>query len=146
MRKFIPIFLQSGILILLCLLSFSLSAQYTPVTITGFNHDVIAEGTGTSSLSITTREMDAITPSNFVMCTKQFATANNITPVNIYGLPDNGTLISGNKTYQFASFTGNNALYLFPGDSGKLKLATPARYTSISLLVLATEGDATVGG
>jgi gliding motility-associated-like protein len=80
------------------------------------------------------------------MCTKEFATANNFTPANVYGLPNNGliTNTAGTRTYQMAPFTGNNALYMFPTDSGKLFLTTPGRYTGISLLVLATENTATV--
>ena len=118
-------------------------AQHVPIPVTGFNQDVVAEGIGTSSLATTTREMDAITPSNFVMCTKQFANANAITPANTYGLPDNGTLVSGTKSYQFAPFTGNNALYLYTTENGTLTLTTPGRYTNISILILATENNST---
>jgi gliding motility-associated-like protein len=122
-------------------------AQYTPIVVTGFNHDVIAEGTGTSSLATTTKEMDAIVPSNFVICTQQFAASNSIP--SGYGLPNNGTIISGTRTYQLAPLgngtgTTNNALYLLQGETGLLTLSTPATYTSLSLLVLATEGNATV--
>jgi gliding motility-associated-like protein len=125
---------------LLCvLLSAGAFAQYTPVAVTGFNHDVIAEGTGNSSLTTTTSEMDALTPSNFVMCTSQFATFNSF-PTG-YGLPDNLLFTSGTSSYQ-VNTTGNNAVYLFPTQQGTLTLNTPATYSSISFLTLATENDA----
>src|SRR5205085_258624 len=118
--------------------------QYTPFAVTGFNHDVIAEGTGNSALSTTTKEMDAITPSNYVLCSKQFATANAFTPANTYGLPDNGIISSGGRTYQMANYTGNNALYLFPTETGTLTLTTPSNFSNISIAALGTEGPATL--
>ena len=143
MRKFSTLFLS---FIVLVISSATVQAQYTPITVTGYNKDVVANGTGTSSLATTSQEMDAITPSNFVMCSKEFATANGFTPANTYGLPNNGLITNsgGTKTYQMADFASNNALYMFPTDSGKLYLTTPARYTGISLLVLATENTATM--
>ncbi len=135
------------IAVLLTLAPLALAAQYNPIAVTGFNHDVVAEGTGTSSLATTTREMDAITPSNFVMCTQQFAAANNI-PAG-YGLPNNGTVVSGNRLYQMVSFgtgsgTSNNALYLLQNENGVLTLTTPGVFSNISLLGTATEGNAFV--
>ena len=138
----LPKALILSVLLLLCI---TLTAQtYTPVTVTGYNHDVVAEGSGTSSLATTTKEMDAITPSNFVICTKQFATANGLTPANTYGLPDNGSIVSGTKTYQLASYAANNALYLLTSETGTLTVTTPAQYSNISLLTTATEGAANV--
>lgn len=132
---------------LVVIVSFSnLKAQYTPIPVTGFNKDVVANGTGNNSITTTTQEMDAITPSNFVMCSKEFAAANSLTPANTYGLPNNGLITNsgGTRTYQMADFGGLNALYMFPTDSGKLFLTTPGRYTGISMLVLATENTATM--
>lgn len=129
----------------LCLWHVMAKAQtYTPVTVTGFNHDVIAEGTGNSTLATTTKEMDAITPSNFVICSKQFANSNGFTPSGSYGIPDNGTISTATRTYQLAPYTGNNALYLLTGENGTLTLGTPGSYSNISLLVLATENAASV--
>jgi len=137
---------MKNVLLLLCCLALStmISAQYVPIPVTGFNHDVIAEGTGSSSLITTTREMDAITPSNFVICSKQFATANSFTPANSYGIPDNGVITAGTRNFQLAPYTGNNALYLYTSESGTLTLNTPGAYSSISILHLSTESGATV--
>jgi hypothetical protein len=117
---------------------------YNPIRVTGFNHDVVAEGDGNSSLATTTKEMDALVPSNFVLCTKQFATANAFQPPNLYGLPDSGRFSVPGRTFQMAPFDQNNVLYLMPGESETLELLQPARYTDFSLLALATEGDAQV--
>ena len=77
--------------ILFVMLPFALLGQVSaPISIQGFNHDVIAEGTGHSSMAKTTMAMDVEVPSNNVMCTKQFAKANGL-PAG-YGIPDNGVI------------------------------------------------------
>ena len=128
----------------MCLLFLSSSiilAQYTPIGVTGFNHDVIADGASTSSLVTTTTEMDAAVISNHVLCTKTFAATNGFPAT--YGLPDNLLFTSGANSYQ-VPVTGNNALYLLTSETGTLTLGTPAMYSSISLLVTATEGTTTL--
>lgn len=117
---------------------------YEPVAVSGFNHDVVAEGTGGSTLSTTTKEMDATPISNNVFCTKEFAAANNFQPAGIYGLPDNGLFQSATRTYQMAPFDENNALYLLTTESGDLVLDTPARFTNLSLFGLSTENGSTI--
>lgn len=131
------------LLLMICAVVTTFS-QHTPIAVTGFNHDVVAEGTGNSALSTTTKEMDAFTPSNFVICTKQFATANGFSPANTYGLPDNGLITSGSNTYQLANYSASNALYLLTAESGVLTLTTPSNYSSISIAGLGTEGNATL--
>lgn len=123
----------------------SLNAQtYTPIPLSGFNQDVVAEGTGNSALNTTSVEMDAVPISNFVMCTQEFATANSFTPANTYGLPDDGLFVDGIRSYQWAPYDQNNVLYLFPTETGTLNLFQPAHYTNISIMALSTEGSSTV--
>ena len=121
----------------------ALAQDFLPVPILGFNHDVVAEG-GNSSLVTTTLEMDAITPSNNVLCTRNFANEIDFTPPDVYGLPDDGTLSTAGRSYQLAPYDGPNALYLFAGDSGTLTLPDPTRFTDLTLLGLSTEGQSQV--
>lgn len=121
------------------------SQIYNPVKVRGFNHDVVAEGAGNSSSATTTTEMDALIPSNFVLCTREFANANGFQPANVYGLPDSGRFSVPGRTFQMAAYDSLNVLFLKSGRSGALILRQPARYTDFSLLALATEGDAQVG-
>lgn len=123
---------------------YSFSQQYDPIPVSGFNHDVVADGTGSSALSTTTKEMDALGISNYVFCTKEFADANSFTPSGTYGLPTDGLLSSQNRSFQLAPFEDKNALYLLTDESGTLSLTNPARFTNVSLLALATEGSATI--
>ena len=114
--------------------------QFTPVTITGFNHDVVAE-TGTSSLTTTTTSLDGVTVSNKVMYTVGFKTTNAF---GGGGIPDNGSIVNGTSTYQLAAYNANNALVLPRSSNADLTLATPAKYDTIRILCFATEGSALV--
>jgi gliding motility-associated-like protein len=116
------------------------SQTFTPVTVTGFNHDVVAE-TGTSSLTTTTIPLDGVTVSNKVMYTIGFRTANGFTGG---GVPDNGTIVNGTSTYQMAAFNTNNALLLQRTQTGDLTLATPSKFEFIRVLAFTTEGSSLV--
>jgi gliding motility-associated-like protein len=116
---------------------------YTPVNITGFNQDGIAE-TGTDATAVTTTALDL---SSNIMYSTLFAAINGL----LGGLPTTGTITSGAKTWQLQPYSGNNILYLSSGASqpntmawGALTLATPARYSAVNLLLFGTEGNSTV--
>jgi gliding motility-associated-like protein len=120
--------------------SLTSTAQFLPVPLGGFNHDVVAE-TGNSSLTTTTVAMDGVPASNNVMYTLGFASANAF---GGGGLPDNGLIADAAGSYQMASYTGNNALIVPRNQNGDLNLNTPASFSKIRLLCLSTEGSALV--
>ena len=126
--------------LLLFIVKVTTAQTYSPVAVTGFNQDVIAES-GTSSLTTTTLALDGVTVSNKVMYSAAFKTANGF---GGGGLVDNGTIVNGTSTYQLAPYNGNNALVLPRAQNGDLTLATPAKFASIRLLALATEGSALI--
>jgi gliding motility-associated-like protein len=115
------------------------SAQLTPVPLTGFNNDGIAEG-GPSSIATTTLQLDGGS-SNKVMYTNAFRTFAGIAGG---GLPDNGTIVSGGDTYQLAPYNGNNALYVYRNETRSLSLVTPASFARVRVLALTTEGSSTL--
>jgi gliding motility-associated-like protein len=134
MRKIFLLFIS---LIGLCT---HLLAQFTPITVTGFNHDVVAES-GTSSVAVTTTQIDGpnVTASNSVLYSAAFATANAITAG---GLPDAGTFSSTTAgSYALASYTSNNALIVPRSQSGTLSLQTPAAYSKIRILAFSAEAN-----
>ena len=116
------------------------SQLFTPVPVTGFNHDVIAEA-GTSSLTTTTVALDGVTVSNKVMYSVAFRTANGFTGG---GIADNGTVTDAAGSYQLAPYTGNNALLLQRTQAGSLTLNTPAKYSFMRVLCFTTEGSSLV--
>lgn len=126
--------------LLFILISMTSKAQFAPIAMGGFNHDVVAES-GNSSLTNTTVAMDGVPASNNVMYTLGFASANAF---GGGGLPDNGVIADAAGTYQMASYTSNNALIVPRSQNGDLTLNTPASFSKIRLLCLSTEGSALV--
>jgi gliding motility-associated-like protein len=125
--------------IFLCLVLWSIrgfSQTYSPVPLTGFNQDVVAE-TGTSSLTTTTMALDGVPASNKVMYTIGFRTSAGL---GGGGIPDNGTIVNGASTYQLAPYTSNNCYLIQRGQNRDITLATPAKYSKLRLLGFTTEG------
>lgn len=114
------------------------SQTITPITVTGFNHDVIAE-TYPNSLSTTDTVMDG---SSYVMYSQAFASGGSFAG----GLPNNGTVTDGSNTRQFqlSAYNALNALFVMRNTTRFLTLTTPASYQKLSLLALSTEGNSLV--
>lgn len=115
--------------------STSLFAQLTPIAVTGFNQDAVAEGPP-NSLATTTLQVDGGS-SNKVMYTQAFRTFAGI---GGGGIPDNGTINHGTDVYQLAPYTGNNALYIYRNETFSLTLTAPASYARVRVLAFSTEG------
>lgn len=126
-------------LVFISLSSYKVLAQFTPIPVSGFSQDVIAEA-GPSSLATTTMEIDALNPSNKVMYSVAFASFASITA----GLPDNGTIVNGPDTYQLAPYTGNNALFVKRNETFDLTITTPAPFAKIRLLAFSAEQASTI--
>jgi gliding motility-associated-like protein len=121
----------------------SLAQTYTPINITGFNQDGIAE-TGTDATAVTTTSLDLSTN---IMYSSLFGAINGLGG----GLPMNGTIVNGTKTWQLQPYTVNNVLYLSAGAAqantmawGNFTLATPASYKAVNLLLFSTERESTI--
>lgn len=136
-----------ALLIGLSVVSAGVHAQtFVPVPVTGWKQDVIAD-TGTNPVIVTTSIIDGATVSNHVLYSKNFATQNSLSG----GIVDNGTVVNGSRTYQFQPFDKPNALYMTLNatvDSSvgqaTLTLATPARYSWVSLLCFSTEQSSSI--
>lgn len=125
---------------LFILISMTSKAQFAPIAMGGFNHDVVAES-GNSSLTNTTIAMDGVPASNNVMYTLGFASANAF---GGGGLPDNAIITDAAGSYQFASYGNNNALIVPRNQNGDLTFNTPASYSTLRVLCLSTEGSSLV--
>jgi gliding motility-associated-like protein len=121
------------------LFSFGVQAQtYTPVNLTGYNHDFVAESYP-SSLAGTDTVLDG---SNNVMYSQAFATAASFSG----GLPNNGIITDPTNTRQFqlAPYNGLNMLNVMRNATRSYSLATPASYQKLSVLAFSTEGPSMV--
>jgi hypothetical protein len=117
-------------------------ATFVPVSLSGFNQDVIANGVGNANLS-TTSSCDL---ANWCLLSLDFkATAASAAPTN--GLPINGTIISANTSglvFQLGNYTGNNGLVLTAvNSSGTLTFGAPV---SGDVYVLGFAGNGPTNG
>jgi hypothetical protein len=119
----------------LMLASLAFAQNYTPISVTGYNFDVIAETT--PALTTTNTSMDG---SDYVLYSQNYGTLFGTGT----GLPNNGLITSGSSTYQFAPYTSDNAIFLSTGQTDSLELTTPSSYSSLSFLGFSTEGPGTV--
>jgi hypothetical protein len=111
---------------------------YTPITLTGYTADVIANGTGTA-VSSTSTDVDG-EGYNFVA--QDYKNPANQTP-NTF-LPGNGTItsaVTSSVSFQLAPYTGNNSLRITSTSGpGTLTFATPRSADEIYVLVTTAYG------
>ncbi|RYY15555.1 MAG: gliding motility-associated C-terminal domain-containing protein [Cytophagaceae bacterium] len=115
---------------------------YTPVAVTGYTADVIADGTG----PVASRTTNTIDRGNATVkwC---FANTTYVNPTGqspVLALPASGLLPSAvtttpGLTFQLAPATANNSLRIDGAGQGTLTLTTPRAATEV--VVLATEGN-----
>jgi len=112
-----------------------LNAQvFTPIASTGYTLDAIAENT--TAAATTAAPIDG---SNYVLFSAAYASQVASTA----GLPNNGLLTTGTRTYQLQSYTLGNVGFAMASQSFVINLSTPAQYAGLSVLGFGTEGSAT---
>jgi hypothetical protein len=119
-----------------------LKAAYQPVTLTvsSYNKDVIANGTGSASSS-TTSGFDGSNTFNYVFVAQDYKNNAVCPALNPgQGLPVNGQLMMQGQ-FQLAPYSGNNALQLTSAaPSGTITLTTPVATTDFYLLAASGNG------
>jgi hypothetical protein len=104
----------------------------------GFNFDVVADGTGAANTS-TNNDVDGV---NYAFVAKGLRPTETDTPIT-YGLPENGMLdnMAQGPNYQFGSYAANNTLRLSTGAlSGTLMFTSAVAADSVYLLVTSSNG------
>ena len=124
----------------------SVAAAYHSVALTGFNHDVVANGAG---------QADATTTTTIDFSNEYYAA--DFVPTNAYngasaavmggGLPTNGQVqsaVTSGLTYQLADYSASNALLLRPLTTGTGTLNFTSAYSANAVYILwvATESQA----
>lgn len=142
-----------SILFVIGLLTGNLNAQtFVPVNVSGFNHDIIAEGAGgmnrAETTTSTTFDDNAVSSaSDNVLYAKNFRGNANLSSPPPFGLPDNGIITSVNlpgAVYHLASYSSNNALVLRQQNaSGTLTLEIPGVFSKIAFLGASSDGSST---
>jgi hypothetical protein len=125
---------------------------FIPVNVSGFNHDIIAEGEGgmnrAEATTSTTFDDNAVSPtSDNVLYSKNFRGNANLNSPPPFGLPDDGIITSVNlpgAVYHLASYNGNNALVLREQNaSGTLTLDIGGVFSRIAFLGASSNGSST---
>jgi hypothetical protein len=124
------------------LASFTTQSPYTPLDVTGYNADVIANGTGIANLS-TTHAVDAV--NNAYLALNYERVSGTVSTV---GLPVNriftNTGITGMQ-FIFADYTGNNSLRLpAQNQAGTLTLTQPVKLSNLYLALTSGSGASTI--
>lgn len=122
--------------------SFTAQNNFTPFSLTGFNADVIANGSGLASTS-TTNSIDAVDNAYMSLDYR----ANATSAAGTFGLPLNRT-VQGSEfglKFMFEDYSLNNSLRLAAqNQQGELTLATPAKVSDLYFAVTSGSGTATV--
>jgi Ig-like domain CHU_C associated/Secretion system C-terminal sorting domain/SprB repeat len=122
-----------------------LDILYTPLALTGFSDDIVANGN--DYLTSTTTSVDANTDGcRFIDETyTQFGTPTRYLPTGGGFYSEEPT--TPNLQFQFASYTANNSLTLQTGNmTGTLTLATPTSMDAFYLLATGGGGTCTLNG
>ncbi|MBK0403311.1 T9SS type A sorting domain-containing protein [Adhaeribacter sp. BT258] len=133
-------------LLLAC--AFALGAKgfaqtYAPVPLTGFNADIVANGSGTVASS-TSIDLDG---ASFNFVAQNFINPSGQSPTS--ALPNSGTITSAvtstpGLTYQLAPYTGNNSLRISAPGTGTLTFPSPQSADQVFLLLTSGSGISTV--
>lgn len=127
-------FLLLASIIALCSTNTTEAQTGIPISLTGFNADVIADAvTNTAIATVTNNSIDPGAPGH-VFFAQGYSI--NATPYP-NGLPDNGQMTStAGHLFQLAAYTGNNDLRLAPTQSGTLTFSAgnQTRYTYLYVI------------
>lgn len=116
---------------------------FVPLTLTGFNHDIVANGTNV--FTSTTNSVDATSDGCRFIASDytQYGTPTRFLPNG--GSFNSAVASTANLPFQFANYVGNNSLTLETGTmNGTLTLASPTAMTDFYLLATSGGGSTVV--
>ena len=118
-----------------CCSSLSLSAAVSIIPASGWNHDMVHNGSGPYASGVTgTMDGGFGQPENWTWVEAGTYLDSTGTPQTIPGLvAGTHASLTGNGTFTFQPFSGNNVVGLDGGQSGTLLLDSAASYSSIAL-------------
>ncbi|WP_208346132.1 hypothetical protein, partial [Aetokthonos hydrillicola] len=123
-------------------------AQYVPVTLTGFNADVVANGIGAPGTSTTATLDNALPTAGYPFVAQDYQYDGSCAAAAAY-LPTGGALTgpsaAGSIPFQLASYAASNCLHLSATTaSGTLNFATPVSAGQLFIAANSGGGASTV--
>lgn len=138
-----------------CTIAFALAftmakAAYIPVSLTGYNADVVANGTGLPTTSTSIAFDSATATTNYVLVADNYQ-VTGVSPLPTYSIASSGIVnsaVTSGLAYTLASFNSGNSLRLVgtsaPKNTGTLTFPTPNYYIGdVYILAAAASGSAT---
>jgi hypothetical protein len=114
------------------------SAIYIPVSLTGFNADVVADVQG-NAMGSTNNDVDGV---NYVFMTQSYnPLGSSYMPIN--GVVNSVVATTPGLTFQLASYTANNSLRLSGTTTGSLSLLVPQAAQTVFVLGATGSGTST---
>jgi|GEM_PF-1381246 len=130
-----------ALLTLLCALFFTSRATITPVALTGYNADIISNGTTSPLSSISSFMLNGFDSAGYELVSQDY-NYSGYTPS--YYLPTGGLVTSaltGGLTFQLANYSSNNALRFHnTGDNGTLSFVVPQNAGALYICGLSGSG------
>ncbi len=118
------------------------ASDFVAISLSGFNADLVAEGTNKDVSQVTTNTFDFPngTFSDYVLFTKEFRYG---AAEGRFGIPNDGKILSASNpgvNYQLMDYTKDNVLLLVGSDSGELTLDLADVYDKLIILSASAEG------
>lgn len=117
---------------------------YTPVTVTGFTDDIVADGAGRAALSTSNPADQGVQDNRFCYVGPTYVSPTGATPTR--SLPATGlinSVLTPGLTFQLRPYSGLNSLRLAGTSSGSLTLATPQATQSVWVAGASGNGQST---
>jgi hypothetical protein len=125
----------------------AMAQTYVPVAVTGYNADIVANGSGSAATSTSINADDG----GFVLMAQNYVTPSNQSPTSF--LPNSGLINSAatpGVTYQLAAYTGNNSLRIpatgtgTAAGTGTITFSSPFSAEALYVLGFSGSGISTV--
>lgn len=117
---------------------------YTPVTVTGFTDDIVADGAGPAAASTTNPADQGVQDNRFDYVAPNYVSPSGATPSR--SLPSSGIINSvatSGLSFQLRPYNGLNSLRLAGTSSGTLTLATPQATQNVWVAGASGNGQST---
>lgn len=115
---------------------------YTPVAVTGYTDDVVADGAGPAASSTTSPADQGVAGNRFCYVAPNYVSPTGVTPVaSLPGSRVVSSVLTPGLTFQLAPYNGPNSLRIAGTSLGSLTLTTPQATQSVWVAAASGNGE-----